>query len=231
MATTSGNQTDFGNGVLANNVVQLDPTTGLPAGGATSATLQYTDGGGSPVPVTEVLPLPVEQAALSDVDKPLVAGTVAHDGVDSGNPVKIGGKARTTNPTAVADGDRVDGAFDKLGRQLVVLGQPRELRANQTALITSSTAETTILTAGAAGVFHDLTHLIIANESATDVYVDIRDDTAGSIVMTIAVKAGATGGFTAAKSYTQTTAAKNWTAQCSASVASVRVTVQADKNI
>lgn len=46
-------------------------------------------------------------------------GDVAHDAVDSGNPVKIGGKASSAKPTAVANGDRVDAYFDLFGRQHV----------------------------------------------------------------------------------------------------------------
>lgn len=51
-----------------------------------------------------------------------VAGDVAHDAADSGNPLKIGGKARTSLPTAVAADDRVDGYFDAHGRIVVSRG-------------------------------------------------------------------------------------------------------------
>jgi len=44
---------------------------------------------------------------------------VAHDAVDSGNPVKIGGKAQSAFGTAVAAGDRTDSKFDLQGRLLV----------------------------------------------------------------------------------------------------------------
>lgn len=48
------------------------------------------------------------------------AGDVAHDAVDTGNPVKIGGKANSSAPTPVsATGDRVDGWFDMFGRQAI----------------------------------------------------------------------------------------------------------------
>lgn len=50
-----------------------------------------------------------------------VVGNVAHDAADSGYPVKIGGKAETTAPTAVQDGDRVDFWADEYGRQVVAL--------------------------------------------------------------------------------------------------------------
>ena len=41
-----------------------------------------------------------------------ISGDIAADAVDSGNPLKIGGVARTTNPTAVADLDSVSASFD-----------------------------------------------------------------------------------------------------------------------
>jgi hypothetical protein len=42
----------------------------------------------------------------------------AHDAVDTGAPVKIGGKAQNAFPTAVANGDRTNAQFDLQGRQL-----------------------------------------------------------------------------------------------------------------
>lgn len=50
------------------------------------------------------------------------AGDVAHDAADSGNPMKVGGKAETTLPAAVADGDRVDAFFTEYGELAVVAG-------------------------------------------------------------------------------------------------------------
>lgn len=48
-----------------------------------------------------------------------VEGCTVHDNPDAGNPVKIGFKAETALPTAVADNDRVNGVADRYGRQLV----------------------------------------------------------------------------------------------------------------
>jgi hypothetical protein len=48
-----------------------------------------------------------------------VSGAVAHDAVDSGNPVKIGGKANSTAPAIVQAGDRVDQWNDLFGRIVV----------------------------------------------------------------------------------------------------------------
>lgn len=46
------------------------------------------------------------------------AGDVAHDGLDSGNPVKVGFKAANALPTAVSNADRSNGVSDLFGRQL-----------------------------------------------------------------------------------------------------------------
>jgi len=48
-----------------------------------------------------------------------IEGDVAHDTVDSGNPVKIGFQAESSLPAAVATGDRSNGISDVFGRQLV----------------------------------------------------------------------------------------------------------------
>jgi len=48
-----------------------------------------------------------------------VGGNVAHDAADAGNPTKIGGKATTSLPTAVGNGDRVDASFDLQGQQRI----------------------------------------------------------------------------------------------------------------
>ncbi len=46
------------------------------------------------------------------------AGDVAHDAVDSGNPVKVGGRARTSQIAAVANDDRTDAIFNAYGEQV-----------------------------------------------------------------------------------------------------------------
>ena len=59
----------------------------------------------------------------------LTGGGIAHDGADSGNPLKIGFKAYspdgTTPGTAVAEGDRTDAKGDLDGRQYVNDEHPR----------------------------------------------------------------------------------------------------------
>ena len=50
-------------------------------------------------------------------------GNVAHDAADVGNPLKIGGRASTGAPLAVAPGDRVNAYFDPNGRLVEPVAQ------------------------------------------------------------------------------------------------------------
>lgn len=49
-----------------------------------------------------------------------VSGDVAHDSPDAGEPIKLGGKAASTEPAAVTAADRVNAYFDLNGRLHVV---------------------------------------------------------------------------------------------------------------
>ena len=158
------------------------------------------------------------------------AGDISHDSPDAGNPVKIGGVARTTDPLVVASGDRVDSYFDITGRQVVIANVPRGRRIRNPITLTT-TAETTLL-AAAAATFHDLTKVLISNTSATAVRVDFRDTTAGTVLFSIHAPAGQTVGFTdSSDPIEQTTINTNWTAQLSAVVTDVRIFAQAVKKV
>lgn len=56
-----------------------------------------------------------------DGSKKIVIGDVAHDAADSGAPLKLGGYAAATAPSAVSSGDRVNAWFDNYGRLVVNL--------------------------------------------------------------------------------------------------------------
>lgn len=166
-----------------------------------------------------------------------ISGDVAHDTADSGNPVKVGGQARTTNPTAVADGDRSHIMTDKMGRQVVVASHVRDLVVTANLVLTTTT-ETTLIAAGGAGVFHDLVFLNVSNSDNSPVDLIVRDVTAGTVVMRIALsRAQSTGGASSIATcqfvipWPQTTANNNWTVQLSAATTSVYVFAQFVKNI
>ena len=141
-----------------------------------------------------------------------ISGDIAADAVDSGNPLKVGSVARTTNPTAVTDADRVSASFDDVGRQLTTPYQVRDLVA--TALAETATlAEVTLLAGGGAGVFHDLIELTCANQSGVAVTLSIRSETGAGIVKTLVLPATATQTFQFNIPVPQNTAAAAWTIQ------------------
>jgi len=159
-----------------------------------------------------------------------VQGPVAHDAVVAGNPLPLGAQARTTFLAAVASGDLVSLIADKLGRLLVSLGVPRELLTQNNITLTT-TVETTLLAAGGAGVFRDVTAIICSNTSGTGVRVDFRDATAGTVRFSLQLAANGGGGiFVPVRPVKQTTAANNWTAQLSAAVTDVRIFCQCEDN-
>lgn len=161
----------------------------------------------------------------------LTVGNVAHDGVDAGNPIKIGGRANTSMPASVADGDRVNAQFSKTGIQ-ITRGSIREQQGNQQTTITASTAETTIITADAT-YFLDVYSIIVTNTSATATNVTIKDSTAGTTRVVIAVPANDIRGFALPvdSAHKQATVNNNWTATSSASVSSLQITALFVKNL
>jgi hypothetical protein len=166
--------------------------------------------------------IPVSQATASALNAQVV-GTVAHDGADSGNPVKVGGVARTTNPTAVAAGDRVDLFADDLGRSVVYPIAPRDGIVVGSRISLTSTTETTLV-AATASTFHDLVMLVMSNESATEVRVDFRDTTGGTVLFSIDLAGDGGGAVIPFRvPWPQATVNTNWTAQCSAGVSTVYV--------
>ena len=124
-----------------------------------------------------------------------IIGATAAGSALSFAPVTTGGLAKTGNPTAVSDAQVVNARFSKLG-DLVSIPALREVKAIQTTTITG-TSETTIVTAGGAGVFKDLYRLVITNTSATATSVTIKDATAGTTRYVFALPAASTVGFSA----------------------------------
>ncbi len=157
------------------------------------------------------------------------ASVIAHDEGDAGNPVKIGGVARQTFPTAVADGDRVNGYFDDVGRQVAVVGQVRDLITHKHTQIVNSTTETTILTA-VASHFLDLCQLILTNHSTTAVNVTIKDATAGTTRMIIALAANGGAVINFSRPVPQAAVNNNWTATLSVNTVTVSIFALGESN-
>lgn len=120
---------------------------------------------------------------------------------------------------------------DKVGRLLAV-GALRTLKGVQKTSISVAT-ETTVVTAGAAGVFNDVYAIVVTNKSATSVFVDFKDATAGTVRMTLAAPANDTRGFTVPvdSAMVQAVAANNWTATVSSAVSSIEITMLYTSNL
>lgn len=136
------------------------------------------------------------------------SGDVASASADSGNPVKVGGVAKTGLITAVADGSRVNSVFDKLGRQLTRLNA-RELIATAYVSLTNGT-ETTLATASA-GQYLDLVYIMGANTSGSAQQIDIRALSGGNIVLSLYIPANSTAGVSLPVPFPQDATGNAWT--------------------
>jgi hypothetical protein len=182
-----------------------------------------------------------------------ITGTVAatQSGAWTVNPTTIGVwglSSSTFNTVTPTNGQLAEGQYistqaamtsgnssplqvDKVGRLLAV-GALRTLKGVQKTSI-STTTETTVVTAGAAGVFNDVYAIVVTNKSATAVFVDFRDATAGTVRMTLAAPAGDTRGFTVPvdSAMVQAAAASNWTATLSGAASSIEISMLYTSNL
>lgn len=128
-----------------------------------------------------------QRVTIATDDIVLVSGTIAHDSPDSNNPLKIGGKASTTLPTAVSTtGDRVDAAFDRHGYQIVRSGG-QAVNAWSKQHTPSSNTQATIAQSAAGSGLKNICTSITATlacgstaPTANQVYLYLRDGSSGS---------------------------------------------------
>jgi hypothetical protein len=99
-------------------------------------------------------------------------GATPHDSVDSGNPIKVGGYAKTAAPTAVSDADRVNAWFSPQGMLNVVL---RDTSGNYA----SASGTTQYVEDVAFGGNGTGTLMIARRDDALAVLTPIEDDAVG----------------------------------------------------
>ena len=114
-------------------------------------------------------------------------GNVAHDSVDSGAPIKFGGRARTTEITAVATDDRTDAIFDKVGKQVVLpYAIPESFVSGAITTAMTGTTSTSLVAAPGSGLRNYITTIIVSNSHATvGTDVIIQDGSGGTTLLTI----------------------------------------------
>jgi hypothetical protein len=118
---------DSGNPIKVGGVANASLPTGVGSADRVNATFSTT--GGSLISGTDgVNIINVEVNASGQLEVDIAAqqgsalttqGDVAHDDPDTGNTVKIGGRAGSVTQTAVGVGDRVEAAFSLVGAQLI----------------------------------------------------------------------------------------------------------------
>jgi len=171
------------------------------------------------------------------VQKVGIAGGAAGAAIDGAiaavppaNALQIGIKAATANPANATAGNQVAIMGDKAGRPVVTVGNVRELIGviSNTAII--NTTETTVIAAGGAGVFNDISQLTVSNNSATATLVSLKDATAGTTRWSALLGANQTIVAQFIPPIPQASANNNWTATCGTTAASVIVNAVFVKN-
>ncbi len=114
-------------------------------------------------------------------------GSVAHDGADSGNPVKIGGRARSSEIAAVSSDDRADLITDLVGKLIVMpYANPENFVSGAITSAMTGTTSTSLISAPAAGLRNYITQITVSNAHATvGTDIIIQDGSGGTTLYTI----------------------------------------------
>jgi hypothetical protein len=169
----------------------------------------------------------VTNATASNLNAQVV-GTVAHDSADSGNPVKIGafGETSISGRTMATDGDRVDLVAGVDGVLVVRPNTNLEDLVSGTASNTDGTS-TQVLAAGAAGIKHYITDVTLVNTSASNIYVELKDNATAKWVFPVPAGGGVTHHFSSPLAGTAATA---WNFDPSAATTTVYCSVSGFKS-
>jgi hypothetical protein len=126
-----------------------------------------------------------------------VIGNVAHDAVDSSNPIKVGYKATASlsGLTLVAAADRTDAFAGLDGVPFVRLNTNLEDIVTGNASNTDGTS-TQVIAASGAGIKTYLTDVTLTNTSASNIYVEIKDGSTTKWTVPVSANSGATLHFT-----------------------------------
>jgi hypothetical protein len=192
------NMTEVNSTAILADTASIDTNTGTIAGDTTSIDGKITACNTGAVTVSAALPAGTNAigklAANSGVDigdvdvltLPGVAGDVAADAADSGNPVKIGGKAKnmdaTAPGTAVAEDDRTNFISDVYGRQFVETAHPNlwDVSADYAAAQTN----TSVKAAPGAGLSLYVTDVMISNGAVAG-NITLLDGSGGTVLLEI----------------------------------------------
>lgn len=114
-------------------------------------------------------------------------GTVAHDGVDSGAPIKTGGRARSSEISAVSSDDRTDFITDLTGKQIILpYANPENFVSGCISSAMTGTTSTSLIAAPASGLRNYITQITVSNSHATvGTDILIQDGSGGTTLYVI----------------------------------------------
>lgn len=125
----------------------------------------------------------------------LTGGGIAHDAADSGNPHKIGARARTSliSIGPVAENDRTDIFADLDGAVITRANSPHGDRVY--ANVSNTDGASTSLFAAITSTRICITDITLTNTSATTVYVEIKDGATAKWTFPVPAGGGVTHNF------------------------------------
>jgi len=186
-ATVVGTGTFAVQATLAAETTKVIGTVNIAASQTVGTVTNLSQMGGVAISLnTGVRDTGTQRVTIATNDLVPVTGTVAHDGVDSGAPVKIGGRARTSEITAVANDDRVDAVFTRTGAQIT---EPYAVPENSTngnittAMTGTTSTAVTGMGAPGAGLRNYIVSAVISNTHATiGTMINLQDGTGGTVI-------------------------------------------------
>lgn len=118
---------------------------------------------------------------------PKVVGNKAHDAADAGAPVKVGGKAVSAEPAAVAANDRANLITDLVGKLITLpYANPENFVSGAITSAMTGTTSTSLVAAPASGLRNYITTIICSNSHATvGTDIVIQDGSGGTTLLTI----------------------------------------------
>lgn len=127
-----------------------------------------------------------EDATTAAVVAATVA-TVADDAGDSGNPLKVGGRARSSEQAAKSNNDRADFITDLVGKLITLpYSNPENFVSGAITSAMTSTTSTSLIAAPASGLRNYITQITVSNSHATvGTDIIIQDGSGGTTLYTI----------------------------------------------
>lgn len=117
----------------------------------------------------------------------VAAGDIAAAATDSGNPVKVGAIAKSSEPTALTTGQRANFYTDLVGKHIVLpYANPENFVSGAITSAMTGTTSTSLVAAPAAGLRNYITQFTVSNSHATvGTDVIIQDGSGGTTLYTI----------------------------------------------